>query len=225
MSDARSQESGLNAYVRRLFAPEDAVLAELREEVRRRDMPEICISPDEGRLLQVLLTAIGARRVLEIGTLGGYSAIWMARALPPDGRLVTLERKPEHAEVARRFIRRAGLDDVVEVRVGAANDTLEQIAGEHGEPFDAFFIDADKAGYPAYLDWAEALVRPGGLVLGDNAFWSGRVLEEPPEDDDTLAMQRFNRRLADKERFCSTIIPVRDGLAVAVVRGETINPG
>lgn len=208
----------LSAYVERLFAREDPVLRELRQEILRRDMPEIYISPEEGRLLQVLLTAVGARRVLEIGTLAGYSAIWMARVLPPDGELITLEIDETHAELAREFVRRAELDDVIHVRVGVAMESLRALALEDGEPFDACFIDADKPSYPVYLQWALRLVRPGGLILGDNALWAGRVLEERPADDDTLAMQQFNRQIAAAEDLCSTIIPVRDGLAVAVVR-------
>src|SRR5690606_27326883 len=210
----------LAAYVERLFAHEDALLRELREEIRHRGMPEIYISPDEGRLLQVLLTAVDARRVLEIGTLGGYSTIWMARALPADGKLISLEIEPARAEVAREFARRAGLDGVIDVRVGAALDSLAGMEAEGVEPFDACFIDADKINYSAYLDYALRLVRPGGLILGDNALWSGRVLEAEPADEDARAMQAFNQRLASAPELVATIVVVRDGLAVAVVRRD-----
>lgn len=206
----------LSAYVERLFACEDDLLRELREEIPRRGLPRIHITPEEGKLLQVLLKAIGSRRVLEIGTLGGYSAIWMARALPPDGRLITLEVEPTHAELAREFIQRAGLQAVIEVRLGLAADSLARLA-EQGERFDACFIDADKASYPAYLKWARRLVRPGGLILVDNAFRMGHVLADPPPDDEALAIQTLNRDLAEAQDLCSTIIPVRDGLGVAVV--------
>lgn len=208
--------AALAAYVMHLFAAEDEVLRELRAEIVRRGHPQIHITADEGKLLQVLLAAIGARNILEIGTLGGYSAIWMARALPPAGRLLTLEIDPQRAALARDFVARAGLEHVIEVRVGAAADLLPAVAAA-GETFDACFIDADKEGYPAYLEWARRLVRPGGLILGDNAFWSGAVLEEQPADVGTRAIQEFNRRLAGALDLCSTIIPVRDGLAVAVV--------
>ena len=208
----------LAAYIERLFAREDEVLRELRAEIARRGMPEIYITPEEGKLLQVLLAAVGARRVLEIGALAGYSAIWMARALPPGGKLITLEIEPTYAELAREFARRAGLAGVIEVRLGVAMESLRQLVEERVAPFDACFIDADKAGYPAYLQWALRLVRPGGIILGDNVLWGGLVLEEPPRDDDTLALQVFNRRLATDPNLVSTIIPIRDGLAVAVIR-------
>lgn len=217
MTTPSPDPAALSGYIGRLFAPEDDVLRELREESRRHGLPQISIAPEVGKLLQVLLTAVGARRVLEIGTLAGYSTIWMARALPPGGRVVTLEIDANRAALAREFSRRAGLGDAVEVRVGIAGDALSRLA-EEGEPFDACFIDADKESYPLYLRWARELVRPGGLILADNAFWRGAVLQEPPPDDDTLAIQDFNRHLARSPELCSTIIPIGDGLAVAVIR-------
>ena len=204
----------LSGYVRGLFAREDEVLETLRYEISRRGLPEIHISAEEGRLLQVLLRAIGARRVLEVGTLGGYSAIWMARALPPEGRLLTLEIDPDRARFAREFAARAGLENVIEVRVGDAAEVLPTL--DAGEPFDAVFIDADKERYPLYLEGALRLLRPGGLVLGDNAFWSGRVLDEDTEEESTRGMRAFNQRIADHPHLTGTIIPMRDGLAVAV---------
>lgn len=209
-----SDEVLLSGYVRRLFATEDEVLEELRYEISRRGLPEIQISAEQGRLLQVLLRAVGAGRVLEVGTLGGYSAIWMARALPPDGRLLTLEIDPAHAAFAREFVARAGLEDRVEVRTGEAAATMEAL--DAAEPFDVVFIDADKEGYPAYLEHALRLLRPGGLVIADNAFWSGRVLEEDPEEEGARGVREFNRRLAAHPALTGTIIPMRDGLAVAV---------
>jgi len=136
----------------------------------------------------------------------------------PGGKLITLEIEPTYAELAREFARRAGLAGVIEVRLGVAMESLRQLVEERVAPFDACFIDADKAGYPAYLQWALRLVRPGGIILGDNVLWGGLVLEEPPRDDDTLALQVFNRRLATDPNLVSTIIPIRDGLAVAVIR-------
>lgn len=206
----------LSGYVRRLFAGEDEVLEELRYEISRQDLPEIYISAEVGRLLQVLLAAIGARRVLEIGTLGGYSAIWMARALPPDGRLLTVEREPDRAAFARDFIRRAGLEDVVEVRVGDAREVLRQLVAGDEPPYDAAFIDADKESYVEYLERSLELVRPGGLIIADNAFRDGRVLEEEP-DEATRGIQAYNERVAGHERLASTIIPIRDGVVVSVV--------
>ena len=210
-------------YVEALFAPEDDVLLDLRREIAGRGMPEIYVSAEVGRVLQVLLRSVGAARVLEIGTLGGYSAIWMARALPADGTLLSLEIDPDRAALARRMVKRAGLEEKVEVRLGDARKEMAALAADRGNAFDAVFIDADKESYPEYLDHALRLVRPGGLILADNAFWSDRVLgsDEPPgdgtRDDATEAMRLFNRRLADEAALTATVLPVRDGLAVAVV--------
>jgi caffeoyl-CoA O-methyltransferase len=202
-------------YITGLFSAEDELLATLREEADRTGLPPIAISADEGRLLQVLLTAIGARRVLEVGTLGGYSAIYMARALPPDGRLLTIEIEPKHAEFARRYIKRAGQSDRVEVRVGRA---LEVLPALDGELFDAIFIDADKEPLPTYFEWALRLVRPGGLVIADNALWGGRVFDGETDDEKTRAVREFNRRMASDQRVLGIIVPTHDGVAVAVVR-------
>lgn len=207
----------LAQYVTSLFAPEDAVLAALREEIPRRGLPEIQVSAEQGRLLQVLLTAISARRVLEIGTLGGYSAIWMARALGPQGRLITLEIEPQHVELAREFFERAQLAKIVEIRLGPALESLASLEREGGESFDACFIDADKENYPSYLDHALRLVRPGGLILGDNAFLDGRVLDAPETDRGAHAMREFNHHVARHPELSSTIVPVRDGLSISVV--------
>lgn len=202
-------------YIESLFAPEDPVLAALREEADRTGLPPIAISADEGRLLQVLLAAIGARRVLEIGTLGGYSAIWMARVLPPDGRLLTLEIDPGHAEFARRHLAAAGLADRVEVRVGRALDLLPALDGER---FDAVFIDADKEPLSTYFDWALRLVRPGGLIIADNALWGGKVYDDSVQDERTRAVREVNRRFATDPRVLGIVVPTHDGVAVAVVR-------
>jgi caffeoyl-CoA O-methyltransferase len=218
MAVAHEMGPALQRYVEDLFAPEDDVLRELREETARVGLPEIHISPEVGRVLQLLLRAAGARRVLEIGTLGGYSAVWMARALPSDGRLVSLEMEADRAELARRFVRRAGLEHIVEIRTGDARALLPELARSAPGGFDAVFIDADKESYPHYLERSIELVRKGGLILGDNAFRDGRILEESPEDGATAAMQRFNAAMAESPRLTSTIIPIRDGLAVGVVR-------
>lgn len=209
----------LDGYVRDLFAEEDILLTDLRAEIPRHGMPEIHISPALGRLLQVLLSSIGARRVLEIGTLGGYSALWMARALPPapEGRLTTLELDADRAEFARRYMARAGLGSVVDVRVGDARELLAAIVERERGVFDAAFIDADKESYVEYLDRCLELVRPGGLILADNAFRHGRVLEADP-DEATAGILAYNDRIAADDRLVSTIVPIRDGLAVSVVR-------
>jgi predicted O-methyltransferase YrrM len=206
---------GAGDYIVSLFGAEDEILATLREEADRTGLPPISISADEGRLLQVLLTAIGARRVLEVGTLGGYSAICMARALPPDGTLLSLEIDERHAAFARRHIERAGLSERVEIRVGRA---LELLPAFDGERFDAMFLDADKEPLPTYFEWALRLVRPGGLIIGDNALWGGRVYTGEAADDRTRAVQEFNRRMASDPRVLSILVPTHDGVAVGVVR-------
>lgn len=202
-------------YTRALFAPEDDVLRALREEIRRRGFPEIYVSPEEGRLLQTLLRAAGAARVLELGTLAGYSAIWMARALPPDGHLITIEKEPRYAALAREFLRRARLEEIVDVRVGVALDVLDEVAAL--APFDALFIDADKINYPKYLEWGLAHVRRGGLIMADNAYWSGDVVKSKVRDPETAAIREYNERAARDPRLTSIVIPIRDGIAVSVV--------
>lgn len=202
-------------YVADLFAAEDSILKELRRASAEAGLPQISISRSEGKLLQVLLRAVNANRVLELGTLGGYSALWMARALPEAGRLITVERDPKRAELASRFVARAGLAERVTVRVGAAAELLPDLVEEG--PFDAVFIDADKEGYPDYLDWCSNNVRAGGLVIGDNAFKSGQVLDSETRDPGVLGIREFNRRMASDPRFTSIVVPMRDGIAIAVV--------
>src|SRR5262249_34447960 len=191
-------------YIVGLFGAEDELLASLREEADRAGLPPISISADEGRLLQVLLTAINARRVLEVGTLGGYSASCIARALPTGGPLVSVEINEDHASFARRYIARAGLSDRVEVRVGRALDVLPALDGER---FDAVFLDADKEPLPTYFEWGLRLVRPCGLIIGDNALWGGRVYENDETDDKTKGVREFNRRMATDARVLSIIVP------------------
>jgi predicted O-methyltransferase YrrM len=202
-------------YIVGLFGAEDELLASLREEADRTGLPPIAISADEGRLLQVLLTSTNARRVLEVGTLGGYSAICMARALPPGGRLLSIEINDQHADFARRYIERAGLGDRVDVRVGRALDVLPALDGER---FDAMFLDADKEPLPTYFEWALRLVRPGGLIIGDNALWGGRAYDGDEPDDKTRGVREFNRRMATDSRVLGIIVPTHDGVAIAVVR-------
>jgi predicted O-methyltransferase YrrM len=208
-------EDRLEEYVGALYAHDDAVLNALREEADRAGLPPISITPRAGRVLQILLRAIGARRVLEIGTLGGYSAIWMARALGDEGRILSLEIDPAHAAFARRHLGGAGLGDRVTVRVGRALDVLPALDGER---FDAVFIDADKEPMPTYLDWALRLTRRGGIIAADNALWGGRVADPDVSDAATLAVREFNRRFAAEPRLDATVLPVGDGLAVGVVR-------
>ncbi len=204
----------LDGYVRSLFAREDDCLRAIRAWAADASLPTIQLPPATARAVQILLRAIGARRVLEIGTLAGYSAVWIARALPADGQLVTLETDPDRAAVARRSVEDAGLADRVEVRVGDALDLMAAL--DPDPPFDAVFLDADKERYCDYLEQAARLVRQNGLLMADNALWRGEVLD--PEGFGGLAadIHRFNELVAADERFEATILPVGDGLMVAV---------
>jgi caffeoyl-CoA O-methyltransferase len=205
----------LRAYVTNLCAIEDSALRELRANAEAAGLPSIQLKPDEAKLLQFLIKAVGARRVVELGTLGGYSGTWIARALPADGRLITLELDSRHAEVARRNFAHTGVAQRVEIRVGLANDTLKTLSKEG--PFDAVFIDADKPGYPTYLDWALNNVRAGGLIAAHNAFRQGDILDSQSKDASSAAIRQFNETLAHSPRVLSTIIQVGDGMAVAIV--------
>lgn len=211
----------IDAYVEGLFAPADAALENALRRTREAGLPEIQVSPSEGKLLQVLAGISGARRILEIGTLGGYSTIHLARAMPVEGRLISLELDGRHAEVARESIAEAGLSEKVEVRVGDAKALLAAMADEPVEPFDLVFIDADKGGYPEYLEWAVRLSRPGSVVLADNTIRDGAVLD--PEDESARATREFNEKLARDPRLCALVLPVIrngvDGLAIARVVG------
>lgn len=205
-------------YATELYAGGTETHAWIREELDRRGLPEIQVSPLEGRLLAVLAAAAGATRLLEVGTLGGSSALWLVSLLPGHARLTTLEKDPAHAELAREAFRRAGEEDRIELREGDAREILGDLAG--GSPFDLVFVDADKEAYPDYLETSTALLRPGGLVLADNTFWKGRATSEPdPDDAATAAIRSFNRTVADDPRFEGVIVPIRDGLTVARYRG------
>lgn len=207
MDDKAAREN----YVAELFAQEDEALAWIQAETRRHNMPQISLSAQEGRLLQWLAQAVAARKIVEIGTLAGYSGTWLARALPPGGVLHTLEVSSLHARVARAGFQRAGLADKVRLHEGPALDSLDRLSPQ--APFDLVFIDADKEGYPAYLDWTLDHLRVGGVIASHNAFRGGRVLTG---DDD--GMDRFNRALAAEPRLSSTIIAVGDGMAVGIKR-------
>jgi caffeoyl-CoA O-methyltransferase len=206
----------LSEYIVTLFAPEDELLGALREEADRTGLPPTTISPDAGRFLQVLLRAVAARRVLEVGTLGGYSAIWMARALPVDGRLLTVEREDRHATFAERYIARAALASVVEVRRGRALDVLPSLDGEE---FDFVFLDADRSPLATYFEWAVRLVRPGGVIVVHNALLGGRVVnaESRGDDDDVRVVRDLNARIAVDPRVASILVPAYDGFLVAIV--------
>jgi predicted O-methyltransferase YrrM len=215
----------VDRYFGDLFLPEEVALSAALEASRDAGLPAIQVSPTQGKLLHLLARAMGARRVLEIGTLGGYSAIWLARALPPDGRLITLEADAGHAAVARANVARAGLAGITEVRLGRAQDTLPQLVAERAGPFDLIFIDADKAGYPEYLGWALRLARRGSLIIADNVVRNGAVTDDASADPNVQGVRRFNALLAAEPRVSATAIQTvgckgYDGFALAVVVGE-----
>lgn len=215
----RELVESVDRYVEGLFVPSDEALGAALRGSRAAGLPEIQISPTQGKLMRLLAEMVGARRILEIGTLGGYSAIHLARALPEDGTLISLEIDEEHAEVARRNVERAGLGEKVEVRVGEAKELLAEMAEENAGPFDVIFIDADKEGYPEYLEWSLKLSRPGSLILGDNAIRGGSVLD--PDNASSLATREFNEKLARHPRLSALVLPLMreriDGLAIARV--------
>jgi caffeoyl-CoA O-methyltransferase len=210
----------IDRYIEVRFAPQDEALEAAVRESRRAGLPEIQVSPNEAKLLQLLAEMVGAGRILEVGTLGGYSAIHFGRALPEDGTLVSLEIDERHAEVARKNVERAGLSGKVEIRVGDARELLARIAESGEGPFDVVFIDADKEGYPEYLEWAMRLTRPGSLILGDNTVRGGSILD--PRDDSARATNEFNERIAGDPRLSAILLPILreriDGLTIARVR-------
>ncbi len=212
--------TAVDQYIAGLLLPPDPALADALTASTAAGLPAIAVSPAHGKLLHLLARLSGARRILEIGTLGGYSAIWLARALPPGGRLVTLEADPKHARVARANLDRAGLGGVVEVRVGSALDTLPTLTG----PFDFTFIDADKEHNSEYFAWAVRLSRAGSVIVVDNVVRDGDVLDATDTDPLVAGVRRFNAALAAERRVSATEIQTvgvkgYDGFALALVTG------
>lgn len=206
-------------YAEGLYAEDTDVRRWLVRETDRRGFPAINVSRLEGRILAVLVAVTEARRLLELGTLGGYSALWMMSESPPDARLVTVEREPGRAELAREAFRRAGVADRVDLRLGDAADVLAELSrptAAAGPPFDFVFLDADKENYPSYLERLPGMLAPGAVLAADNVFWDGRVLEPEEEDEPTTrGIRRFNEALARSPHFTAAVVPVRDGLTVA----------
>jgi predicted O-methyltransferase YrrM len=212
----------VDEYIRDVVAAEDAGLRGALDATAAARMPAIQVSAPQGKFLQLIARAVAARRILEIGTLAGYSTIWLARALPAEGKLISLELDPRHAEVARANLDGAGLAELVEVRIGAALDNLQQLVGEGAAPFDLIFIDADKEGYSAYLQWSLRLSRPGTLIIADNVVRGGAVVEAQSDDPRVQGVRRFNELLASDPRVSATILQTvgskgYDGLAIALV--------
>jgi predicted O-methyltransferase YrrM len=219
--------SAVDRYITDLLVPGDPVLDEALRANAQAGLPPHDVSATQGQLLLLLARLRNARTILEIGTLGGYSTIWLARALPADGRLITLEADPKHAEVARHNITRAGLADIVELRLGRALETLPQLAAEGRGPFDLIFIDADKRNNPSYFVWVLKLCRRGSLIIADNVVRAGAVVDPTTGDPDVDGMRRFFDLLAADRRVLATAIQTvghkgYDGFAIALV---TEDPG
>jgi predicted O-methyltransferase YrrM len=212
----------VDRFIGETIVEEDEALRRAVAAAEAAELPSIQVSPPQGKLLQLLVRLLGAKKVLEFGTLGGYSAILMARALPEDGRLITLEAKPEYAEVARQSIERAGVGDRVEVRVGPALEALPDLDEEGAGPFDLVFIDADKVNTPNYFAWALERTRPGGLIIADNVVRKGTLGDAADPDEATKAQRRLHAMLADEPRASATTIQTvgvkgYDGFLMALV--------
>jgi predicted O-methyltransferase YrrM len=214
--------SAVDRYLTDLLVAPDPALDAALDASAAAGLPAIAVTPNQGKLLHLLARAIGARRILEVGTLGGYSTIWLARALPAGGRVVTLEADESFAEVARANIERAGLSDVVELRLGRAADTLPRLAAEGQPPFDLTFVDADKAGIPEYFEWALRMSRRGSVIIVDNVVRGGAVADPTSDDPAILGIRRFNELLVAEPRVSATAIQTvgskgYDGFALALV--------
>jgi predicted O-methyltransferase YrrM len=213
----------VDRFIGETIVAEDEALRAAVERAEAAGLPSIQVSPPQGRLLQLLVRLLGAERILEFGTLGGYSAILMARALPPEGRLITLEAKAEYAEVARESIERAGVGDRVEVRVGPALEALPELEREGAGSFDLVFIDADKVNTPDYFSWALDHTRPGGLIIADNVVRRGTLADRDDPDEATKAQRRLHETLAAEPRVEATTIQTvggkgYDGFLIALVK-------
>jgi len=210
----------IDGYVEELFAPEDAVLRANRADADAAGLPAINVSATEGKLIHLIAKMVRARRVLEIGTLGGYSTTWFARALPPGGVVVSLEVNPRHADVARRSVENAAPGVDIDIRIGDARQTLRAMAADGDEPFDVVFIDADKPSYPQYLELALPLSRAGTVILADNVIRHGAVLDHDP-DENAAGAKIYNRTIAAHPRLESIVLPIIrdkvDGLAISLV--------
>ena len=217
MTEEEQTSQNHRQHITTLFAPEDDALQSARKEMRHQGLRAINVSPSEGKLLHLMARLSGAKRILEIGTLGGYSTIWLARALPPDGKLISLEIDPHHAKVARRNLKYAEVEQKVEVRVGPAAESLKQLQASSEAPFDLVFIDADKDGYPQYLELSLPLIRDGGLILADNTLSHLASDSEP-----NIGINAYNAAVAAHPNLVSIIVPVLrgregfDGLLISI---------
>jgi predicted O-methyltransferase YrrM len=222
MKDTDTRWQAVDDYLVETFLPDEPAFALALADSEAAGLPTIQVSPPQGRLLEVLARALGAQRILEIGTLGGYSTLWLARGLAPGGRIVTLELEAKHAEVARRNFVRAGRQDVIELKLGSALETLPRLVAENAGPFDLIFVDADKANLADYFTWSVKLSRPGTLILVDNVIRDGEVVDAASTDDMVRGVRRMNERIAAEPRVSATVLQTvggkgYDGLAFVVV--------
>jgi caffeoyl-CoA O-methyltransferase len=212
----------IDHYIERLFVPRDFVFLQALRDAAEAGLPRINVSANEGKLLYLLARIAGAQRVLEIGLLGGYSAMWLARAIGPQGQVVTLEVDEKYAAVARKNLERAGLMPRVEIRIGDAQISLKRMVEAEEPPFDLVFIDANKESYPVYLDYAVKLTHPGSLILADNVIRDGKVTESAEKDNLVQGIQEFNKKLAANPKLETIVVTVTregiDGLAIARVK-------
>jgi predicted O-methyltransferase YrrM len=204
-------------YIRDLYAPEDALLQQVSAALRTINM-QIQVGAEEGRFLQLLIRMSGVKKIIEVGTLAGYSTIWMARALPVDGSIITIEGEPKHSALAKGHFAVCEVGERIILKEGKAVSVLSEISGSG--PFDMIFIDADKISYEKYLDWAEVNIRKGGLIVADNTLLFDSVYEDAPLEGISMeawnTMRSFNQRLADKEKYLSVMLPTKEGLSIAV---------
>ena len=208
-----SMQEAVFEYMNKLLVKESEGQRAVRASTASAGIPQLELRPHEGYLMMWMTRAIRAKRIVEIGTLAGYSGIWFAKALPADGKLITLEASEKHAAIAQRNFEAAGVDHLIEILVGDAHEKLRTLTGE----FDLAFIDAEKAGYMDYLDWALENVRVGGLIVGHNALRRGKVTQNPAPDDASNHMQAFNLRMAEEPRLLTTIFPQGDGTIIGIV--------
>lgn len=214
---------GVDGYISDLFAQEDKVLADVLSSLEKENLPQHSISPVQGKFLQLMSKLCNAKRILELGTLGGYSTIWLGRALPEDGKLITIEVDPIHAAVANENIIKAGLTEKVDLRIGNALEVLAEILNKNEGPFDLIFIDADKPNYINYFELALDLSRQGTLIIADNVIREGKILDEDCEDIKVKGVQHFNRFLSINSKVSATILQTigikeHDGMALAIVK-------
>jgi predicted O-methyltransferase YrrM len=212
----------VDKYFDKMLIPHDSTLDDALAAAAAAKLPAIQVSSVQGKLLHLLARIIGARNILEIGTLGGYSTIWMARALPEGGRIITLEADPKHAEVARKNFARAGVESKVELRLGKALDTLPKVAADGLGPFDMFFIDANKSNMPEYFEWSLKLARTGSVIIADNVVREGAVLDAKSKDDDIQGIRRFLEMVGKEKRVSGTALQTvstknYDGFALVLV--------